>query len=182
MISFSSKPKESCGKTEMKENVDWRGALIFHTHTHTHSAAYHGPVDVPEGSLLAVEDLPLGFILFPVDPADEISWREEYSFPSISITCSIWMRTRGERSLNSLGIRKFRKIFSFFFLLLKFRIDPALSRKLFSGALSLLVIWAVTAYISVFTCAVCDPSACTVVACVALVTEHTYLTWASACM
>lgn len=33
-------------------------------------------MDVPEGSLLAVKDLPLGFILFPVDPADGISQRE----------------------------------------------------------------------------------------------------------
>lgn len=29
-------------------------------------------MDVPEGSLLAVQDLPLDFILFPVNPADEI--------------------------------------------------------------------------------------------------------------
>lgn len=35
--------------------------------------AYHGSVDVPKGSLLAVQDLPLDFILFPVNPADEIS-------------------------------------------------------------------------------------------------------------
>lgn len=34
--------------------------------------AYHGPVDVPKGSLLAVQDLPLDFILFPVNPADQI--------------------------------------------------------------------------------------------------------------
>lgn len=35
--------------------------------------AYHGSVDIPKGSLLAVQDLPLNFILFPVNPADEIS-------------------------------------------------------------------------------------------------------------
>lgn len=34
--------------------------------------AHHRSVDVPEGSLLAVQDLPLDFILSPVVPADEI--------------------------------------------------------------------------------------------------------------
>lgn len=44
---------------------------------------YHGSVDVPEGSLLAVEDLPLGFILLPVDPAGEISQSQETVFVSV---------------------------------------------------------------------------------------------------
>lgn len=35
--------------------------------------AYHRSMDVPEGSLLAVKNLPLSFILFPVYPANEIS-------------------------------------------------------------------------------------------------------------
>lgn len=34
-------------------------------------------MDVPEGSLLAVKNLPLGFILFPVDPANDISQCEK---------------------------------------------------------------------------------------------------------
>lgn len=41
--------------------------------------AHHRPVDVPEGSLLAVQDLPLGFIFLPVDPAGEISRYENCS-------------------------------------------------------------------------------------------------------
>lgn len=47
--------------------------------SHAQTEAYHGSMDVPEGSLLAVQDLPLGFILFPVNPADEISQCEKYS-------------------------------------------------------------------------------------------------------
>lgn len=43
------------------------------TISRTQAEAYHGPVDVPKGSLLAVQDLPLDFLLFPVNPADEIS-------------------------------------------------------------------------------------------------------------
>lgn len=43
------------------------------TISHAQTEAYHRSVDVPEGPLLTVQDLPLGFILFPVDPADEIS-------------------------------------------------------------------------------------------------------------
>lgn len=39
--------------------------------------AHHRPVDIPEGSLLAVQDLPLDFIFLPVDPAEEISHCEE---------------------------------------------------------------------------------------------------------
>lgn len=41
--------------------------------------AHHRSVDVPEGSLLAVQDLPLGFIFLPVDPVGEISRRENCS-------------------------------------------------------------------------------------------------------
>lgn len=40
---------------------------------------HHRSVDVPEGSLLTVKDLPLSFILFPVNPADRISQCEKHS-------------------------------------------------------------------------------------------------------
>lgn len=58
--------------------------------------AYHRSVDIPEGSLLAVKDLPLSFVLFPVDPAEEISRRERsWGFSGIGIRCSRWIRTEG---------------------------------------------------------------------------------------
>lgn len=57
----------------------------YHHPPHPHPAeqkwclwtAHHRPVDIPEGSLLAVQDLPLDFIFLPVDPAEEISRCEE---------------------------------------------------------------------------------------------------------
>lgn len=52
--------------------VHWRGEAEG-------ARAHHRPVDVPEGSLLAVQDLPLGFIFLPVDPAGEISRRQNCS-------------------------------------------------------------------------------------------------------
>lgn len=54
--------------------------------------AHHRPVDIPEGSLLTVQDLPLGFIFLPVDPAGEISCCE---------TCSSFA-VISERSSSSL--------------------------------------------------------------------------------
>lgn len=41
--------------------------------------AHHRSVDIPEGSLLAVQDLPLDFILSPVVPVDEIKHCEKGS-------------------------------------------------------------------------------------------------------
>ncbi len=58
----------------MEDEVLWAATI-----SHAQTEAYHRSMDVPEGSLLAVKDLPLSFILFPVDPADEISQCEKYS-------------------------------------------------------------------------------------------------------
>lgn len=58
------------------------------TISHAPVKAYHGSVDIPKGSLLAVKDLPLEFILFPVNPADEISQFETErarGFPGVVI-------------------------------------------------------------------------------------------------
>lgn len=79
---FYSKPKRGRKWEDRKETVcGWKmedevGGFNLAC---TDREAYHRSVDVPEGSLLAVKDLPLGFILFPVDPADEISQCEKYS-------------------------------------------------------------------------------------------------------
>lgn len=53
----------------MKEcgRVSGRAATGPHAQMETH----HRSVDVPEGSFLAVEDLSLRFILFPVNPAED---------------------------------------------------------------------------------------------------------------
>lgn len=71
-------PKESSGKT--KRDSVWTKEEVAATISHAQTEAYHRPMDIPEGSFLAVKDLPLSFILFPVNPAHEvISQCENYS-------------------------------------------------------------------------------------------------------